>query len=260
MKRYALNEYFLRIAKEVASRSTCVDKQVGCVIVDANNHIVSCGYNGSPAGYEHCSDRGECAKQNGRICVAIHAEANAVSHMHNDHLLVFPLKAYCTLEPCEDCAKVLRQAGVTEVYFLARTNAAKSGAHKFIGEWVQVVLTGSAQSAIGEAVDRIRIYHRLLGYPNSLTPEERKRQGAEIMLGMFQEVAELTQSFDWKPWKAYGGTPSANQDNLLEEAGDILFFIDSLLMNFGLTWGQLADRMVAKVDECVARIDSGYHD
>ena len=68
--------YFIRIAKEVASRSTCPRAMVGAVIVK-DNTIISTGYNGAPAGEPHCTDKG-CIIENDHCVRVVHAEINAL--------------------------------------------------------------------------------------------------------------------------------------------------------------------------------------
>lgn len=76
--------YFIRIAKEVASRSTCERASVGAVIV-RNNRILATGYNGAPEGMHHCLDKGCVVKDN--HCVrAVHAEINAINQA-KDHVV-----------------------------------------------------------------------------------------------------------------------------------------------------------------------------
>ena len=69
--------YFIRIAFEVASRSTCPRALVGAVIVK-DNRILSTGYNGAPAGKPHCSEEG-CNLVNDHCTRAVHAETNAIA-------------------------------------------------------------------------------------------------------------------------------------------------------------------------------------
>ena len=69
--------YFIRIAKEIASRSTCPRAMVGAVIVK-NNRILATGYNGAPAGKPHCSEVG-CNVVNDHCTTAVHAETNAIA-------------------------------------------------------------------------------------------------------------------------------------------------------------------------------------
>ena len=68
--------YFIRIAKEVASRSTCSRAHVGAVIVK-DNYIISTGYNGADTGEPHCEDEG-CIIKNDHCVRTVHAEINAV--------------------------------------------------------------------------------------------------------------------------------------------------------------------------------------
>lgn len=69
--RPSWDEYFMEIAKVVATRATCDRKHVGAVIVDGRNRIVSTGYNGSARGLPHCDDAGHALKEiDGRLsCV-----------------------------------------------------------------------------------------------------------------------------------------------------------------------------------------------
>lgn len=254
--RPSFNEYFMRIAKVVATRSTCLDKQVGCVLVDQDMHVISCGYNGVPSKAAHCTDLGSCAKEMGEPCRAQHAEINALMHMTGR-----PVLCYCTLEPCEGCAKMLRNAGVEAVYFLYKTS--KSGKDAFGKHWEQLHCQGNYDPVL-EVLKNITGYHCDLGYPiisgqNKDLNATQLTQARELCLAMQVELSEVVNSFDWKPWKGYNGKPSMNSDNFLEELGDLIFFMDSLLMNFGFTWGDLFERIGAKLEENYARIESGYH-
>ncbi len=73
--------YFIRIAKEVASRSTCPRAAVGAVIVK-DDKILATGYNGAPAGKPHCIDVG-CDMRDGHCKRAVHAETNALIAARN---------------------------------------------------------------------------------------------------------------------------------------------------------------------------------
>lgn len=85
MSRPSKDDYYLNIAREVASRSTCLRRHYGAVIV-SNDMIISTGYNGSPRGEINCCDLGECqrnklnmAKGSGyEHCPAVHAEMNSI--------------------------------------------------------------------------------------------------------------------------------------------------------------------------------------
>ena len=82
MSRPDWDLYFIRIAKEVASRSTCPRAAVGAVIVK-DNRILSTGYNGAPPGKPHCTDEG-CIIENDHCTRVVHAEVSAIlSAMNN---------------------------------------------------------------------------------------------------------------------------------------------------------------------------------
>lgn len=119
--------YFLRIATEVASRSDCRRAQVGAVIVDGRNRIVSTGYVGTASGQPGCLDgacpRGqlsysECAM--GSVydnCISFHAEVNAL--LYSDRSRHEGGTIYVTREPCDWCWKLIRAAGLFYVVYAA---------------------------------------------------------------------------------------------------------------------------------------------
>ncbi len=121
MKRASWDQYFLGIAGEVAKRSTCLRRQVGCVMV-RDRHVLATGYNGSPAGAPHCLDVG-CAREgipSGErldLCRASHAEANAVCQAAHFGEALSGATAYVTIRPCAGCMRLLIQAGVKRVVF-----------------------------------------------------------------------------------------------------------------------------------------------
>ncbi len=111
--RLGKDEYFLQIASLVSQRSTCPRRQVGCVLVDSQNHIVSTGYNGVPSGFKHCIDipcKGaqSSAGEGLELCEAIHAETNAFLQLRSDD----DLTAYVTVTPCVVCAKMIANSRV----------------------------------------------------------------------------------------------------------------------------------------------------
>ena len=79
------DDYFVEIAKVVSSRSTCLRRRYGAVIVK-DRVIISTGYNGSPRGIKNCIDLNKCIRQEQNIpsgeryelCEAVHAEQNAI--------------------------------------------------------------------------------------------------------------------------------------------------------------------------------------
>src|SRR3989338_10560524 len=76
MSRPTWDDYFMNIAKQAATRSTCERKHVGAVIV-RDKTILSTGYNGSIRGMPHCDDAGHMM-ENDHCVATIHAEANAI--------------------------------------------------------------------------------------------------------------------------------------------------------------------------------------
>lgn len=254
------NEYFMRVASVVATRSTCLDKQVGCVLVDQDMHIIGCGYNGAPSKATHCTDLGSCAKELGEPCRAQHAEINALRHSTGR-----PVRCYCTLEPCEGCAKMLRNAGVEAVYFYGKTS--KSGKEVFGKHWEQLVAPSEPSGKFDGILDKIRKYHLHLGYP-IMGPNNRdtavisafqKNQHNVLTLAAIKEMTEVLDAVNWKPWKKYEGSPRVDYDNLLEEIGDVIFFLDSIMMNFGLNHDDLAEAMLKKLTVVNNRLTNGYH-
>lgn len=113
------DEYFLQIAKTVAQRSTCPRRQVGCVLVDSQNHIVATGYNGVPTGFTHCIDS-PCpgaqypTGEGLELCEAIHAEVNAFLQLRSDD----ELTAYMTVLPCFTCGKMFANSKVKKIVAL----------------------------------------------------------------------------------------------------------------------------------------------
>jgi dCMP deaminase len=109
------HQYFMNIAAEVASRSTCDRKHVGAVIV-RDKTILSTGYNGSVRGLPHCDDVGHMMEDN--HCVAtIHAEANAIIQAAKNGVRVDGADIYITASPCWNCFKIVTNAGIKNIYY-----------------------------------------------------------------------------------------------------------------------------------------------
>ncbi|GMG97525.1 deoxycytidylate deaminase [Tepidimicrobium xylanilyticum] len=110
------NEYFMEIAEMVATRSTCDRAEVGCLIVNDDNRIVSTGYNGSISGNPHCNDVGHTMRDD--HCIAtIHAEMNALIYCAKEGISVKDCRVYVTHFPCLNCTKALIQAGIKKIYY-----------------------------------------------------------------------------------------------------------------------------------------------
>ena len=122
--RPSWHEYFLQLARQAATRSTCLRRQVGAVLV-RDKRLLSTGYNGSPRGTAHCLDVGCLRDQMGipsgerqELCRAIHAEQNAIIQAAVHGIAIEGATLYATLQPCILCAKMLINCGVREIYYL----------------------------------------------------------------------------------------------------------------------------------------------
>ena len=113
--RLGWNTYFMNIARQAATRSTCDRKHVGAVIV-RDRSILSTGYNGSIRGRPHCDDVGHLME--GGHCVAtVHAEANAIIQAAKNGVRIEGAQIYTTASPCWDCFKLILNAGIRTVYY-----------------------------------------------------------------------------------------------------------------------------------------------
>ena len=271
-------------ARRIAKFSNCLDKKVGCILLDktympvAGENNVACT----------TASSGICFKKGKGHCPAVHAEVHALNVLPED---AEPYIAVCTLEPCEKCAKALWDRGVKEVYFSDHTSKSGKNAASFT-IWQQIKAmdsegpTDSCNNGLGlfigllsgKATDKsesvpnwaslfndIRQYHKDLGYPMefqrmSIMGPSQKQQLRDMILALTDEAHEALREVDWKPWKRYNGQPKVNIDKFLEETGDILFFIDGMLMTFGLSWGDLAQAMAKKLKVARDRMANGYHD
>ena len=108
-------QYFMSIAREVATRSTCDRKNVGAVIVRDKN-ILSTGYNGSIRGLPHCDEAGH--DMVGGHCVrTVHAEANAIIQAARHGVRIDGADIYTTASPCWECFKLIANAGIRRIYY-----------------------------------------------------------------------------------------------------------------------------------------------
>ena len=113
------DEYFMGVALLAAERSKDPNTQVGACIVDDQNRILSTGYNGFPHG---CSDdefpwnRDEAAGET-KYQFVVHAQLNAILNARGKSLS--GSKVYVALFPCNECAKAIIQAGISEVIYLS---------------------------------------------------------------------------------------------------------------------------------------------
>ncbi len=115
MSRVSWDRYFMNLALEAATRSTCPRKHVGAVIV-RDKAILSTGYNGSIRGASHCDDVG-CLMENDHCVRTVHAEANAIVQAARNGTALDGAEIYVTASPCFNCFKLIANAGIRTVYF-----------------------------------------------------------------------------------------------------------------------------------------------
>jgi dCMP deaminase len=134
MGRPELDDYFMQIAGVVASRSTCLRRRAGAVLVK-DKRILSTGYNGVPKGLPHCEETG-CPREqydsgtHHELCRAVHSEQNAIIQAANHGVSIEGATLYCTHQPCALCAKMLINAGIVRVVY--KENYPDGGSLEFL--------------------------------------------------------------------------------------------------------------------------------
>jgi dCMP deaminase len=121
--RPSWDQYFLTMAEVIASRSTCLRRSVGALLV-RDRRILATGYNGAPSNVAHCSETGCRREQLGiasgerqELCRGLHAEQNAIIQGALHGVSVKGSVLYCTTQPCVICAKMLINAGVERIVY-----------------------------------------------------------------------------------------------------------------------------------------------
>jgi dCMP deaminase len=122
-ERPSWDDYYINIAWVVASRSSCLRRRVGALIV-VEKRIVSTGYNGTPFGVKNCDEGGcpRCASNapSGaglEYCLCVHGEQNAIALAARQGTATETASLYATTRPCFNCLKESVQAGIREVVF-----------------------------------------------------------------------------------------------------------------------------------------------
>ncbi len=122
--RQSWDEYFMDIAHQVATRSTCMRRHVGAVAVSKDNRILGTGYNGALPGTPHCDEVGCLREQLGipsgqrqELCRAQHAEANVCNFAARYGVALDGAVMYVTNQPCTTCVKAMATAGIRRVVF-----------------------------------------------------------------------------------------------------------------------------------------------
>lgn len=117
-QRQAPWEYYLNLAQMAATRSQCLSRRVGAILVK-DGRIIATGYNGTPSGMHECKtcNRSESGKGL-HDCHAIHAEENALLQCALYGPSTIGAELYCTLRPCYHCAKLIIQAKIASVTYI----------------------------------------------------------------------------------------------------------------------------------------------
>jgi dCMP deaminase len=118
------SDYFFNIVKEVSSRSACMRRKVGAIIVK-EKCIISTGYNGPPVNVKLCIERGGCIRndlnlesgQHQNLCYAVHAEMNAIAHAAKLGISLQNSTLYCNTKPCSICTKLIINTGIHTVFY-----------------------------------------------------------------------------------------------------------------------------------------------
>ena len=123
-KRPDWEVYFLKMARLASTRSTCVRRHVGAVLVKEKK-VLATGYNGVPSGISHCADVG-CLRdeeqvpsgQRHELCRGLHAEQNAILQAAYHGVSIQGSVLFCTNFPCVICSKMLINAGIRQIFYL----------------------------------------------------------------------------------------------------------------------------------------------
>lgn len=125
-ERPSWDDYFMRIAHEVAKRATCLRRSVGAVVV-LDKRILSTGYNGAPSGLPHCAETG-CLRdmlnvpsgERHELCRGLHAEMNALLQGARHGIRMQGATLYSTHTPCIICSKIIINTGIVRVVAAAQ--------------------------------------------------------------------------------------------------------------------------------------------
>lgn len=123
-ERESWDDYFKRLARLIAERSTCIHRKVGALIVK-DKRILATGYNQPPSGFPHCDQIG-CIRddlnilsgRNQEICYGLHAEQNALMQAAKFGISTAGATIYVTHKPCSVCARLIINAGIKRVVYI----------------------------------------------------------------------------------------------------------------------------------------------
>ncbi|KAH9386723.1 dCMP deaminase [Nematocida major] len=136
-------EYFMSIAQVAATRSNCMKRKVGAVIVK-NNRVLSIGYNGTSTSTVNCCDGG-CSRCNNNThkgreladCFCIHAEESAFLERNSADIRGSEL--YTTTYPCRLCSRKIAQLQISKVYYVHEYTCDPEIKHLFETNRIEVI-------------------------------------------------------------------------------------------------------------------------
>lgn len=139
------DDYFSQMAKLVATRSTCLRRAVGTVLVNERGHVLATGYNGTPSGFEHCNAGFPCtgatapSGTNLDGCLAVHSEIAALMQCRDVHEI---RSVYVTTAPCVSCVKALLSTGATRIVYAEDYPQAEAAKQLWLtragNEWIKL--------------------------------------------------------------------------------------------------------------------------
>jgi dCMP deaminase len=115
-ERPTKENYYMTLAKTVATRGTCPKAHVGALLIK-DGSIISTGYNGASVGEPHCSEVGHNQNSDGHCQRAVHAEMNAILQAAKHGNSTNGASLYITHFPCNHCLKAIRNAGIKEIVY-----------------------------------------------------------------------------------------------------------------------------------------------
>ena len=141
-------DYYLNLASVIATRSTCIRRRYGAVIVK-HDRVIATGYNGAPNKTLNCCDLGECYRETHNIprftryecCKSVHAEMNAIItadplRRKGATLYLVGLEKnndFTDADCCSMCKRVIINSGITKVVFRTKDNNIRT---VIVQEWV----------------------------------------------------------------------------------------------------------------------------
>ena len=123
MEKPDWDTYFMKICDVIKTRSSCITRQIGAVIIK-ENRIISTGYNGTPTGIKNCNEGGceRCSSnpisgENIEKCTCSHAEENAITQAARNGIAIKDSFLYTSMMPCTLCSKMIINAGIKKIIY-----------------------------------------------------------------------------------------------------------------------------------------------